>query len=84
MSQEQSDGPIVELTPGMAPIFTAMAVDMAQALNDERAVVLLIDGTPVNVHSYSPSFGETFRVISEAYQAALAHQIASSPAGMIQ
>lgn len=45
---------------------------------------MLVDGEPVHVHMFSPTFEDTFRVISDAYEACLAHQIAQSPAGMIQ
>jgi len=75
---------LVELPEELAGIFSAMAIDLAQAMNERRVVVLLIDGEPTQVHMFSPSFEDTFKVISDAYDACLAHQIAQSPAGMIQ
>lgn len=87
MSAEQTEhvnGPLVELPEELAGVFSAMAIDLAQAMNERRVVVLLIDGEPTQVHMFSPSFEDTFKVISDAYDACLAHQIAQSPAGMIQ
>lgn len=87
MSAEQTEhvnGPLVELPEELAGVFSAMAIELAQAMNERKVVIMLVDGEPVHVHMCSPTFEDTFRVISDAYEACLAHQIAQSPAGMIQ